>query len=92
MESFTEADRNRAIRTMGLTESVNARLDSLERGQRQILRRQRRVAPAVAKAISQTITRRAAVLLGVGVMIGSALGGAAIELVRRLFALALTGH
>jgi uncharacterized protein involved in exopolysaccharide biosynthesis len=68
------------------------RLVSLERGQRAIMRRQRAIAPAVARSITSAVSRRAALLLAAGMMLGSALGGAAMELARKLVATALAGR
>lgn len=100
MDAFTEADRDRAIDTMRATESSSAKLDELRRGMHARLdtieRRQRtmarRMPTKTAKAIVDSLSKRAALLLGIGIMLGSALGGAAIELARRLIASALGVH
>jgi hypothetical protein len=70
---------------------MHARLQAIERRQRIAARRQRALPAAVSAAIASSLTKRAAIVLGIGIMLGSALGGAAIELGRRLLALAL-GH
>lgn len=67
-------------------------LAKLERQQRRILRMQRAAGPAVAKAIVEAVGRRAMLLLAAGMIMGSALGGAAMELARKLVITALAGH
>lgn len=84
MDAFTDADRDRAIASLSLTQNVIARMETLERGQRMMLRRQRRVPTAVGKHIAEAISKKAALLIAVGIVIGSALGGAAMELARQL--------
>jgi uncharacterized protein involved in exopolysaccharide biosynthesis len=92
VEAFTEADRERTISIQRRTDSMAARLESIERRQRSALRHQRTIAPAVAKAIAGAISRRAVFLLAAGMVLGSALGGAAMELARKLVLSALAGH
>jgi hypothetical protein len=69
-----------------------ARLETLERRQRVMARRQLHMPAAVAKSMASLLSKRVAIVLGVGIMLGSALGGAALELARRLLAWALAVH
>lgn len=89
---YTDADRERAIAILRKVEHVSTRLETVERQQRRTLRYQRAVAPTVAKAIVGAVSKRAALLLAAGMMLGSALGGAAMELARKLVVTALAGH
>lgn len=63
----------------------------LERGQRVSLRRIRRLPDLTATAIVQAVGKRALILIGVGMAIGSALGGAGTELVRAAVSRWITG-
>lgn len=55
------------------------------------LRRLRRTPDLTATAIIQAINKRALVLVGIGIAIGSALGGAGFELARRVIVSAWPG-
>jgi len=70
------------------TRTVDEKLSGLEAGQSKILRRQHRLSVLV-RGVAAALTRRAAFLIGIGVLIGSALGSSASELVRRLVLTAL---
>ena len=70
---------------------MNGRLGLLERGQRISLRRLRRVPNLTATSIVRAVSRRALVLIGLGIALGSLLGGAGIELARKLVQAALAG-
>ena len=85
MESFTDADRERSIEMYGM-------LQAIERRQRIAARRQRELPETLSRTMAAALTKRAALVLGIGIMLGSALGGAALELARRLIALALGAH
>ncbi len=91
VEGFNERDRERAIHLeTGLSE-MSDRIALLERGQRVGLRRIRKLPDLTAAAIVRAISKRALILIGIGIAIGSALGGAGIELAKALVASAL-GH
>lgn len=62
------------------------RIASLEKAQRVSLRRIRRLPDLTATAIVKAVGRRAFILIGAGIAIGSALGGVGIELVRAVAA------
>jgi hypothetical protein len=68
------------------------RLAALERGQRVSLRRIRRLPDLTATAIVLAVSKRALLLIGIGIAIGSALGGAGIEVARQMVAKAMGGH
>jgi hypothetical protein len=68
------------------------RSGALERNQRVSLRRIRRLPDLTATAIVQAVGKRALLLIGAGIAIGSALGGAGIELVRSLILQYLARH
>jgi hypothetical protein len=61
-------------------------LAEVRKGQRVSLRRIRRLPDLTATAIVRAVSRRSLVLIGIGIAIGSAAGGAGIELVRKWFA------
>ena len=63
---------------------MNARLEQVLRGQRYERRALRRVPAKTAAEITSSVSKRSAILIGVGVMVGSALGGAGSELVRKI--------
>jgi hypothetical protein len=67
-------------------EGLMERLTALERSQRVSLRRIRRLPDLTATAIVKAVGKRAMFLIGVGIAIGSALGGAGIEVARKLVA------
>lgn len=92
MDSFTEQDRSRAIDTLRNTDAMNTRLETIERRQRIMAHRIRRLPVTTTQAIVGSLSKRAAIVLGIGIVLGSALGGAALELVRRLIASLLTVH
>lgn len=69
---------------------MSAKIEQVLRGQRYERRALRRVPSKTAAEITSSVSKRAAILIGVGVMVGSALGGAGSELVRKI-ALALFG-
>jgi hypothetical protein len=81
----------RSIKQSDTLERVMERLELLERGQRVSLRRIRRLPDLTATAIVNAITRRALVYIGVGIAIGSAFGGAGIELAKKAIAMAIGG-
>ncbi len=68
------------------------RLEQIERGQRRIALRQRHMPARVTKALTEAMTRRAALLIAAGIILGSALGGAAMELARKLVTSVLVGR
>jgi len=84
VDSFTEADRDR------MREMVT-RLDTVERRQRITLRRVKAVPELTAAAIVKAVAKRGLILIGVGIALGSALGGAGIELVRAAIPLLVKG-
>lgn len=63
-----------------------ARLALLERNQRISLRRMRRLPDLTATAMVKAVSKRALFFIGLGIAIGSALGGAGIELAKTLVA------
>lgn len=105
MDGFTEADRERMLESLRndgahaaqleqLRRTMGQKLDTLEANQRRTMRRQARVAPVdrIADAIEAKIRRRWLLVLGAGMMLGSALGGATGEIVRKLVQNALGVH
>jgi hypothetical protein len=66
-------------------DSVNAKLEALEVGQRRLPAR-------VTRKAASVIGRKGAWFLFVGVMIGQLLGGAATPVVQKLVALLFGGH
>lgn len=60
------------------------RIAAIERGQRVSLRRIRRLPDLTATAIVKAVGRRALILIGIGIALGSALGSVGIELVRAI--------
>jgi len=67
------------------------RIEHLERGQRISLKRIRRLPDLTATAIVKAVSKRALFLIGVGIALGSLLGGAGIEVARKMVAAALAG-
>lgn len=61
---------------------MDERLDRIDQAQRLLARNQRRQTAKIVASITQAIVRRAALLIGVGVLVGSALGQSAADLVR----------
>ena len=57
-------------------------LAGLERGQRVSLRRMRRLPDLTATCIVRAVGKRALILIGIGMALGSAAGGATTELIR----------
>lgn len=95
MEGFTDADRYRAIETDKAIAEMSAELAAVKQGQRVSLRRIRRLPDLTATAIAQAVGKRALLLIGAGIAIGSALGGVGTELARALAAKwisSLVGH
>jgi len=70
------------------------RIEILERGQRISLKRIRRLPDLTATAIVKAVSKRAMILIGLGIALGSLLGGAGIEVARKVAAAALAqvGH
>lgn len=77
MDSFTSEDRERLI-------DVDSRVGALERSQRISLRRLRRLPDHTATAIVKAVSRRVLIWVGIGIVLGSLLGGSGIELVRAM--------
>ena len=69
--------------------AMNGRIELLARGQRVSLKRLRRLPDLTATAIVRAVSKRALILIGLGIAIGSALGGAGIELAKSLVASAM---
>jgi len=68
---------------------MSARLDFLARSQQVSLRRLRRLPDLTATAIVAAVSKRVLIFLGIGIALGSALGGAGVEVARKLVAIAL---
>lgn len=87
MDGFTDADRRKQ-------EEHGEMIAALERNQRVSLRRIRRLPDLTATAIVQAVGKRALILIGIGMAIGSTLGGVGTELVRALVVkwIATLGH
>lgn len=85
MPDFSAEDHDRLARLDDWRESVDLELAMLSR-------RQRRLPVMVARAVMKTASRRAAIVLGIGVLLGQALGAGAGELVRRAFSYLLGNH
>lgn len=85
---YTDSDRQRAIDTLARVEDAVQAIETLrtetKAGMRRIPRRTTRV-------LSQALSRRALVLVGVGLVLGSALGGAGMAVARALFLKLLAG-
>lgn len=62
--------------------TMDERLERLEQTQRLLARNQRRQTAKVIAGIQSVVVKRAALLIGSGVLIGSALGSSAADLVR----------
>jgi hypothetical protein len=60
--------------------------------QRHLVRQQRAVGKATVKAVESLLTRRVLAILAAGIALGSMLGSAGGEVVRRLIAAALGNH
>ena len=78
---------------------VNAQLDTisaetraLARGQRALARRQRRYSDRTVASIAALLTRRAALLFALGMLVGSALGSAGGELIKPVLLRLLGSH
>lgn len=95
MEQFSDNDRERTIDLLRKLEAVDAKVDRMLDRQAHTMRLQRRLAKTitseVVKQITASVSKRALFLIGLGMMIGSAMGGAAMELARQLVARALGG-
>lgn len=61
---------------------MSTRIAQLEQGQRVIAKRVRRLPAIVSAEILRAVSKRTLILIGLGMALGSALGGAGIELVR----------
>lgn len=79
------ADHDTLVRLEGWSESVTARLDAIALEQRRLPRR-------VANRVGTLMTRRAALLFGIGALVGSSLGSAAGPAVQRIVLLLLGAH
>jgi len=82
VDQFNDGDRERIREMIG-------RIELLERGQRVSLRRIRRLPDLTATAMVRAVSKRALVLIGLGIAIGSVLGGAGFEAARKLISSAL---
>lgn len=95
MDGFSDADRTRSIDTDQAVATMSTQIAALERNQRVSLRRIRRLPDLTATAIVQAVGKRALLLIGAGIAIGSALGGVGTELVRAIVSkwiTTLVGH
>jgi len=91
VDGFTEGDRDRTIEIEKGITAMNGRLELLERDQRVSLKRIRRLPDLTATAIVKAVSKRALFLIGLGIALGSLLGGAGIEVARKMVAAALAG-
>lgn len=82
MDGFTDADRTRAIEMAQYLATMTTRLARIEYRQSVVARRVRRLPKLVANEVVRGISKRTMILIGMGIAIGSALGGVGIELVR----------
>jgi hypothetical protein len=89
VDGFNDDDRLRSIENVSRLDAMSDRLDSLARSQQVSLRRLRRLPDLTATAIVAAVSKRALIFLGIGIALGSALGGAGVELARKLVAIAL---
>lgn len=89
MDGFNQDDRRDASEAYNRIEAMSEQIARLERGQRVSLRRLRRLPDLTAAAIVAAVSKRALLLIGLGIALGSLLGGAGIEVARRLAAVAL---
>lgn len=78
MDAFTEADRERALETLRLLEDNRRQLRAMPR--------------RVARRVVTSVSKRALILIGLGMMLGSLLGGAASGVAREMVIRALGGH
>jgi hypothetical protein len=95
VDGFSDADRTRSIDTDQAVATMSTQIAALERNQRVSLRRIRRLPDLTATAIVQAVGKRALLLIGAGIAIGSALGGVGTELVRAIVSkwiTTLVGH
>lgn len=90
MDGFNDDDRRAAIATEARIAAMAAQLEQLERTQLAALRRIRRLPDLTAAAIVAAVSKRALFLIGLGIAVGSALGGAGVEVARKA-AMALMG-
>jgi hypothetical protein len=77
VDGFTTQDHDRLAR-------IEAMMHEISESQALTLKHQRAIPRRVAARISTQVTRKAAILIGLGVLIGSALGTAGGQVVRTL--------
>lgn len=93
MDGFNDDDRRYAMELEARLQTMSDRLTLLEQGQRVSLRRIRRLpdltATAIVLAVGRSVGKKALLLIGLGIALGAALGGAGAALVQRIVAWAL---
>jgi electron transfer flavoprotein alpha subunit len=93
VDGFNDDDRRYAMELEARLQTMSDRLTLLEQGQRVSLRRIRRLpdltATAIVLAVGRSVGKKALLLIGLGIALGAALGGAGAALVQRIVAWAL---
>jgi hypothetical protein len=91
VEGFNEGDRERARELEAAVKEIATQLVDVRRGQRVSLKRMRRLPDITATAIVRAVGKRALLLIGIGIGLGSLLGGAGFEVARKLVVSVLAG-